>query len=145
MDARELSIQAAIGDYNAGVYTSLRAVAKAYHVPRSTLQGRLGGASNSALSHQHQQRLTPAQEDFLVDWILDEDARACPPSHARAREMANRILRMNGDTQEYINHLTLLRTLLCLFLFDCKLRLRAYRQVGYPSIPSVRNTSSKYP
>ncbi|KAK7190388.1 hypothetical protein PSPO01_03363 [Paraphaeosphaeria sporulosa] len=99
MDARELSIQAAISDYHAGVYTSLRAVAKAYHIPRSTLQGRLSGASNSALSHQHQQRLTPAQEDFLVDWILDEDARACPPSHARAREMANRILRMNGDTQ----------------------------------------------
>jgi hypothetical protein len=33
MDARELSIQAAISDYNAGVYTSLRAVAKAYNIP----------------------------------------------------------------------------------------------------------------
>jgi hypothetical protein len=41
--------------------------------------------------------LTPEQETFLVQWILEEDARAFPPSHARAREMANRILRMNGD------------------------------------------------
>ena len=43
--------------------------------------------------------MTLLQEEFLVDWILKEDARACPPSHARAREMANRILRMNGDSQ----------------------------------------------
>jgi hypothetical protein len=43
--------------------------------------------------------LTPDQEEFLVQWILEEDARAFPPSHARAREMANRILRMNGEAQ----------------------------------------------
>jgi hypothetical protein len=99
MDAREHAIQSAITDLNTGLYSSQRAAAKAYGIPLSTLHGRLRGATSSALSHQHQQRLTPAQEDFLVDWILDEDARACPPSHARAREMANRILRMNGDHQ----------------------------------------------
>jgi hypothetical protein len=99
MDARELAIQSAISDLNTGLYSSQRAAAKAYGIPLSTLHGRLRGATSSALSHQHQQRLTPAQEDFLVDWILDEDARACPPSHARVREMANRILRMNGDSQ----------------------------------------------
>jgi hypothetical protein len=97
MNAREVAIQLAISDLHAGLYSSQRAAAKAYGVPESTLRNRLNGATNSALSHQHQQRMTPAQEDFLVDWILDEDARACPPSHARAREMANRILRMNGD------------------------------------------------
>ena len=68
-------------------------------MPELTLRNYLSGATNSALSYQHQQRLTPAQEDFLVYWILDKDARVCPPSHARAREMANRILRMNGDTR----------------------------------------------
>ncbi|KAF2258839.1 hypothetical protein CC78DRAFT_586622 [Lojkania enalia] len=37
-------------------------------------------------------------EDFFVDWILEEDARSYPrPPQARAREMANRILRMNCD------------------------------------------------
>jgi hypothetical protein len=99
MDTRELAIQSAIRDYNARIYTSQSAAAKAYGIPRGTLRDRLKGATNSATSHQHQQRLTPLQEDFLVDWILEEDARTCPPSHARAREMANRILKMNGDSQ----------------------------------------------
>ena len=99
MDARELAIQSAINGLNSGLYSSQRAAAKAYGIPLSTLHGRLRGATTSALSHQHQQRLTPSQEDFLVEWILDEDARVCPPSHARTREMATRILRMNGDTQ----------------------------------------------
>ena len=84
MDAREVAIQLAISDLAAGLYTSQRAAAKAYGLPRSTLQDRLRGATTSAISHQHQQLLTPLQEDFLVEWILEEDARACPPSHARA-------------------------------------------------------------
>ena len=99
MDAREQAVQLAINDLNAGVYASQRAAAKVYGIPRSTLQGRLKGATNSALSHQHQQRLTPLQEDFLVQWILEEDARGYPPPHARTREMANRILRMNSEDQ----------------------------------------------
>lgn len=30
------------------------------------------------------------KKNFLLIWILEEDARGCPPSHARAREMASR-------------------------------------------------------
>jgi hypothetical protein len=97
MDSRETAIELAIQDYYAGVYKSQRAAAKAYGVPRTTFQDRLKGKPNRATAHQHQQRLSPEQEEFLVQWILDEDARACPPSHARAREMATQILRMNGD------------------------------------------------
>jgi hypothetical protein len=97
MDARELSIQSAIRDLESGVYTSQRAAAKAWGVPRSTLQDRLDGRQPRAIAHQHQQRLSLEQEEFLVDWILDEDSRAQPPSHARVREMAARILRLGGD------------------------------------------------
>ena len=32
-----------------------------------------------------------------VQEILKEDSRAQPPSHARAREIAARVLRANGD------------------------------------------------
>ncbi|KAH8759488.1 hypothetical protein F5883DRAFT_367023, partial [Diaporthe sp. PMI_573] len=70
----------------------------AYGIPRSTLSTRIQGVTNRRVSHQHRQRLTPLQEDFLVDWILEEDACGYP-LHTRAREMANRILRMNGDNQ----------------------------------------------
>jgi len=99
MDSRETAIELAIQDLNAGVFASQRAAAKAYGIPRTTLQDRLKGATDRVSGHQHQQRLSPEQEESLVEWILNEDARACPPSHARVREMADRILRMNGDLQ----------------------------------------------
>lgn len=97
MDNHEEAIQSAIRDYQSGVYTSQRAACKAWNVPRSTLQGRLAGRPTRATAHQHRQRLSPEQEDFLVDWILNEDSRAQPPSHARVQEMATRILHICGD------------------------------------------------
>ncbi|KAF2006213.1 hypothetical protein P154DRAFT_255410 [Amniculicola lignicola CBS 123094] len=66
-------------------------------VSQSFLPTCLSGTTSRRASHQHRQRLTLLQEGFLVDWILEEDARGYPPPHARAREMANRILRVNGD------------------------------------------------
>ena len=97
MEAREVAIQSAIADFNAGLYNSQRAAARAYGIPQATLHGRMKGQVRKALSNQHQQRLSPQQEEFLVEWILEEEALGRPPSHARAREMATRILHMNGD------------------------------------------------
>jgi hypothetical protein len=97
MDPKESAIQSAIADYNSGVFTSLRKAAEWYGIAESTLRGRRRGQQPHAIAHQQQQRLTPEQEAFLVDWILDEDSRAQPPSHLRVREMATRILHMNGD------------------------------------------------
>ena len=104
MDNREAAIQAAISDINTGVFSSQRAAANAYQIPRATLSARMRGRQASQNNHVYQQRLTPQQEEFLVQWILEEDARAFPPSHARAREMANRILRMNGDNNPVGKH-----------------------------------------
>ena len=99
MDPRELAIQNAIADLNSGVFKSERAAASWHKIPRSTLQGRRAGQQPHAIAHQNQQRLTLEQERFLVEWILEEDSRAQPPSHPRVREMATRILHMNGDYQ----------------------------------------------
>ena len=108
MDSKELSIQNAIADLDSGVFTSERAAARWHGVARSTLQGRRAGQQPHAIAHSNQQRLTPEQERFLADWILEEDARAQPPSHPRVREMAIRILHMNGDYeplgQEWVSH-----------------------------------------
>lgn len=97
MDPHEAAIQSAIRDLNSGVFTSQRKAAAAYGVAESTLRGRLRGQQPHAIAHSNQQRLTPEQERFLVKWILEEDTRAQPPSHPRVREMATRILQMNGD------------------------------------------------
>ena len=71
MDARDNIIQSAICDLNSGIYKSQRAAAKAYGIPASTLRDRINGVTNKRISHQNQQRLTPEQESFLVDWILE--------------------------------------------------------------------------
>ena len=97
MDPKELEIQDAIEDLNSGVFKSERAAARWHGVTRLTLQGRRAGQQPHAIAHSNQQRLTPEQEDFLVDWILDKDSRAQPPSRPRVREMATQLLHMNSD------------------------------------------------
>jgi hypothetical protein len=104
MDHREQAIESAITDLRRGVFSSQRKAADAYGIPRSTLQQRLNGRKPNAIAHSNQQRLTPEQETFLADWILDEDSRAQPPSHLRVREMAIRILHMNGDYKPLGRH-----------------------------------------
>lgn len=96
----ERSLSQAITAYNSREFTSIRAAAKAYNVPFATLRYRLKGGSNAKISHAFQQRMTPDQEEFLATWILEEDARGFPPSHTRARDMAIRVLRINGDHED---------------------------------------------
>ncbi|OAG20172.1 hypothetical protein CC77DRAFT_1070829 [Alternaria alternata] len=67
MDAREQAIQLAIRDLESGVYTSQRAAAAAWGIPRSSLRARLAGRLPHAIAHQNQQRLSSVQEDFLVN------------------------------------------------------------------------------
>ena len=69
-------------------YTSIRQAAKAYNVPRSTLADRQHGKPPRSAAHEQQQRLTPAQEEFLTEWILEQDLQGLAPSHTRVREMA---------------------------------------------------------
>jgi hypothetical protein len=56
-------------------------------------------ATNRRAAHAHEQRLSIQQQEFFVDWILEQETQGFPPSFARAREMATRILQLNGDTQ----------------------------------------------
>ena len=99
MPTTEEALLKCISNLNNGVFKSQRAAAKAYRIPRSTLQGRLRGATDYEIAHQSQQRLSLDQEEFLVQQILEEDQRGYPPSHAQAREMATEILKMNRDHQ----------------------------------------------
>jgi hypothetical protein len=99
MDQRESMLQSALADLESGKYTSIRQAAKAYNIPRSTLANRQHGKPPRNVAHEQQQRLTPAQEEFLTEWILEQDLQGYTPSHTRIREMAARILRMNGDVE----------------------------------------------
>jgi hypothetical protein len=99
MDQRESMLQLALADLESGKYTSIREAAKAYNVPRSTLASRQNGILPRNAAHEQQQRLTPAQEEFLTDWILEQDLQGYAPSHTRVREMAARVLCMDGDPE----------------------------------------------
>lgn len=90
--AREFAIQSALKDYESGVYSTQSAAARAYNIPRKTFTSRLNGSTSARIGHEQQQKLTPEQEQFLADWILEEDLCRFPPSHTRTREMAARIL-----------------------------------------------------
>ncbi|THY67134.1 hypothetical protein D6C86_10555, partial [Aureobasidium pullulans] len=65
---------------------------------KSTLRARLNGTANQYTAHQHRKKLSIRQQGFL-----ERDAQGFPPTHACTREMATRILRMNGDNQEFGN------------------------------------------
>jgi hypothetical protein len=92
-------LQLALTDLESGKYTSIRQAAQAYGVPRSTLANRQNGKPPRSVAHEQQQRLTPAQEEFFTEWILEQDLQGYAPSYTRVREMAARILCMNGDIE----------------------------------------------
>jgi hypothetical protein len=98
MVTSEDALQAAIRDLKDGTFSSIRACAKAHNVPRSTLSGRLGDRDTLVSSRQRQQRLSPSQEDFLAKWITKEEYNGFPPAPATVRDIAIRVLRINGDT-----------------------------------------------
>ena len=98
MDAYESTIQKALEHIENHPEQSVRSTAAAYNLSEATLRRRRKGATDRHTSHELYQRLSLLQEEFLVDWILEQDQHGYPPSHARAREMAARILLLNGDT-----------------------------------------------
>lgn len=67
MDTRSDNISKALADYDNGLFKSIRAAAKAYQLPKSTLQGRFDGRETRLAAHEAQKRLTSIQEDILTE------------------------------------------------------------------------------
>ena len=93
----ENALQQAIDAVLAGA--SLRRASTTHGVPRTTLVRRLEGKLPRKQAQVHHQRLSPWQEENLVDWILVQGALGLPPTHAQIRQFVTRILAHNGDTQ----------------------------------------------
>ncbi|KAJ7745125.1 hypothetical protein B0H16DRAFT_1208277, partial [Mycena metata] len=70
---------------------SLRAAAKHHDVPPTTLTGRYQGKTTRKESHEDQQKLTPAQELILVEWIKVMGVRGVPLSMTAVAEYASAI------------------------------------------------------
>jgi DDE superfamily endonuclease/Tc5 transposase DNA-binding domain/helix-turn-helix, Psq domain len=98
MSNSEILLQQAIQALQTGQCKSQNEAAELFQVKRSTLQNRLKGRLPRNIARRANQRFTLEQETFLVDWILENDAQGFPPTHARMREMAARVLRLQGDS-----------------------------------------------
>ncbi|EFQ84978.1 hypothetical protein PTT_20237 [Pyrenophora teres f. teres 0-1] len=87
--SREGRISLAIAAYNHNSQQSVRALAAAYDVPKSTLQTRLYVSVN--------RKLSATEEQSLVDWILDLARRGFPPQVIDVRRMADTLLAARGQ------------------------------------------------
>jgi len=89
----ESDLQTAILAYKVGEYTSIRACASAFSLPRRTLQHRISGRNSRSHAHEPMQILSPAEEKTLVRWITHLTSTGFPASPALAIEMAEEIRR----------------------------------------------------
>jgi len=77
----------ALGSVNNPI--SVGEAAEEYEVNKRTLYRRIAGTHESrVISHQEQQRLTPAEESAIVKWCQEQDDRGFPPRLDMVRSMA---------------------------------------------------------
>ena len=75
---------------------SIRAAATIYKCSRVTLARRLKGIQSRQDTMPNSRNLTSLEEDTIIQYILDLDARLHPPRLVSVEEMANRLLAERG-------------------------------------------------
>jgi hypothetical protein len=95
---QEGKILLALSDIKDGRIGSLRAAAKLYKIPFSTLQARADGRTARVDKRLNRYKLTQLEEDTLTEWILSIDSRGAAPRPSTVREMANILLAARGTT-----------------------------------------------
>jgi len=76
---------------------SIRALARAFDVPQSTLHTRIRGTQPRSETASVNRKLLAAEEQSLVQWILDLDRRGFPPQVIDVRRMADALLAARGQ------------------------------------------------
>ena len=95
--SREGRISLAIASYRNNPKQSICALAKAYDVPQSTLYTRVHGTQSRLELRSVNRKLSPIEEQSLVQWILDLDRRGFPPHIIDVRRMADSLLTARGQ------------------------------------------------
>lgn len=81
----------AVQAYHAGQFKSIRAAAKAFSIPKTTLTERLAGIPSRADIPAHNRALTLIEEEVLLQKILNLDARGYSPTQDVIRAWASSI------------------------------------------------------
>ncbi len=92
MAQNEGRILLALQAYQAGQIPSLRAAARAYDVPYTTLSRRSKGTLSQSESVSPNLKLTQTEESTLIQWILSMDTRGIPATKALVHQMAELLL-----------------------------------------------------
>ena len=95
---QEGRILLALKDIESGRFESLRAVAKLYAIPLTTLRRRGIGIPSRVDSDRYRYKLTCLEVDSLVEWILSLDSRSAAPRQPTIREIANILLVSRGES-----------------------------------------------
>jgi hypothetical protein len=73
---------------------SLKAIAKLYNVPASTLRDRHAGWPVRRDCMANSKNLTQSEEEAIVQYITELDTRAFPPRLHSVEDIANQLLRL---------------------------------------------------
>jgi len=84
----------------------LKVLARTFGVAYLTLHDRIHGAIPKVQASQAMQRLSPAKEEAIRDWILDLSRWGWPIRIERLRTMAKELLLDKGDTADLSVHWT---------------------------------------
>jgi FtsZ-binding cell division protein ZapB len=79
----------AIQAYQSNPKLSLRHLAKQYNIPRTTLQHRMAGRGPKSNKINGKPSLSLLEEEAIIQYILDLDARGFSPRRADVEDMAN--------------------------------------------------------
>jgi hypothetical protein len=94
---QEGKILLALNDIENGRVNSIRAAARLYEIPHTTLAGRAKGVKARVEKPPNGRKLTQLEEDSLVEWIFSMDKRGAAPRKTTIREIANILLAARGS------------------------------------------------
>jgi hypothetical protein len=89
---QEARILQAIKAIHDNISPTIRAAARAYDVPDTTLRRRLRGLPPRQQGQISNRLLLPTEEEALIQWILSMSERGLPPRISTVRQMANILL-----------------------------------------------------
>jgi hypothetical protein len=79
-----------------GQIQSVLAAAEVFDIKRETLRDRINGIPSRRDCTPNSRKLTPYEEEAVVQYILDLDLRGFPPRPRDVQEMANLLLAERG-------------------------------------------------
>jgi len=94
---QEGKVLLALDDIKNGRIKSIRAAAKLYDIPHTTLADRAKGVLARVDYRPTGHKLTQLEEDSLTEWILSMDSRGAAPRPATVGDMANILLAARGN------------------------------------------------